>query len=260
MSIDLGVSIQDLGATLSSFFAAFALGQLFVGPLSDRFGRRPLVLLGLMVFVLGSIVCAAATLPQLIVGRVIQALGACATSVLSRAIARDMFVGHVLARTLSLVMVAMAAAPGFSPLLGGALDTLLGWRLNFVVVAALALIVSITYVAKLGESHAPDKRSPLSVSAVARGYVGLLLDKRFIVPAFSAGLIMASLYAFFALGSTILMVNFQLSTLPLGLFFAATVFVVFAGGLLASRLAKRWGAPRGCNRRNRHYLRTQPSC
>ena len=104
---------------MSSFFVAFALGQLVVGPLSDRFGRKWLVLGGLAVFAAGSVVCAFAdTLSFLVLGRVIQALGACAASVLSRAIARDLFDGEALARALALTMIAGAAAPGFSPLLG----------------------------------------------------------------------------------------------------------------------------------------------
>ena len=91
----LGVSSQELGLTLSSFFVAFAVGQLLVGPLSDRFGRKWLVLGGLVVFVAGSVLCAFAdTLSFLVLGRVIQALGACAASVLSRAIARDLFDGE----------------------------------------------------------------------------------------------------------------------------------------------------------------------
>src|SRR5260221_12561468 len=91
---ELAISPPELGLLLSSFFVAFALGQLVVGPLSDRFGRRWLVLGGLAVFVAGSVVCTlAGTLPLLVLGRVIQALGACAASVLSRAIARDLFDG-----------------------------------------------------------------------------------------------------------------------------------------------------------------------
>ena len=110
----LGVSSQELGLTLSSFFVAFAFGQLLVGPLSDRFGRKWHVLGGLAVFVAGSVLCAlAGTLPVLILGRVIQAFGACAASVLSRAIARDLFDGEALARALALTMIAMAAAPAF---------------------------------------------------------------------------------------------------------------------------------------------------
>ena len=81
MAVELGASVKDLSATLSSFFVAFALGQLFVGPLSDRFGRKCLVLGGLIAFVAGSAVCAmATTLPQLVSGRIIQALGACAAA------------------------------------------------------------------------------------------------------------------------------------------------------------------------------------
>lgn len=242
MGKDLGVSVRDLGATLSSFFIAFALGQLFVGPLSDRFGRQRLVLAGLATFIVGSLVCTvASTLPQLIGGRVVQALGVCATSVLSRAIARDLFEGQELARALSLTMVAMAAAPGFSPLLGSALDSLFGWRSTFFVVAALALALAVGYVTRLGETHAPDRRSALSLGSVAAGYKALAFDRRLMVPALSVSLVIGALYAFFGIAPAILITGFGLSPLTFGLFFASTAFVVFGSGLLAPRLARRWG-------------------
>lgn len=242
MAIELGASVKDLSATLSSFFVAFALGQLFVGPLSDRFGRKWLVLGGLIAFIAGSAVCAmASTLPQLIGGRIIQALGACAASVLSRAIARDLFEGDGLARTLALIMVAMAAAPGFSPLLGGTFNSLLGWRATFALVGVLALVLAAFYMARLGETHNADKRSALSLPAILVGYKRLLCDRRFIAPAFSVSLVIGTLYAFFSMAPAILMAGFGLSSLELGLFFAATVFVVFAAGVLAPRLARRWG-------------------
>ena len=107
----LGVTTRELAVTLSSFFVAFALGQLVVGPLSDRFGRRPVVLGGLLIFIIGSVVAASAlTIELLIAGRIVQALRVCAASVLSRAIARDMFEGQDLARALSFTTVATAAA------------------------------------------------------------------------------------------------------------------------------------------------------
>jgi len=245
MGAELGTSVKGLSATLSTFFVAFALGQLFVGPLSDRFGRTPLVVSGLCVFVVGSAVCAFATnLPQLIVGRVIQALGVCATSVLSRAIARDLFEGDALARALSLVMVAMAAAPGFSPLLGGIFNSFLGWRATFGVVGVLAILLGIHYVSRLGETHSSDLRRPLALSAVAATYKALLTDRRFIAPALSVSLVLGSLYLFFAMAPAILMEGFGFSPLQLALFFASTVFVVFGAGLLAPRLAHRFGAMR----------------
>jgi DHA1 family bicyclomycin/chloramphenicol resistance-like MFS transporter len=242
MAVDLGASVKDLSATLSSFFVAFALGQLFVGPLSDRFGRKWLVLGGLIAFVAGSAVCAmATTLPQLISGRIIQALGACATAVLSRAIARDLFDGDKLARALSLIMVAMAAAPGFSPLLGGAFNSLFGWRATFGFVGILAIVLAAHYIARLGETHNADNRSAQSIPAILAGYKRLLLNRRFFAPALSVSLVIGTLYAFFSMAPAILMAGFGLSSLELGLFFAATVFVVFASGLLAPRLARRWG-------------------
>jgi DHA1 family bicyclomycin/chloramphenicol resistance-like MFS transporter len=245
IALDLGVSVKDLSATLSSFFVAFALGQLFVGPLSDRFGRKWLVLGGLITFAAGSVICMMATaLPQLISGRIIQAIGVCATSVLSRAIARDLFDGEKLTRTLSLIMVAMAAAPGFSPLLGGAFNSLLGWRATFGFVGILAIAMAAHYMARLGETHTANRRSALSVPVILAGYKRLLLDRRFIAPALSVSLVIGALYAFFAMAPAILMTGFGLSALELGVFFASTVIVVFAAGFLAPRLARRWGQVR----------------
>lgn len=245
MSADLGTSVKDLSATLSTFFVAFAVGQLFVGPLSDRYGRKSLVLCGLAVFMAGCIICATATqLPQLIAGRVVQALGVCATSVLSRAIARDMFDGTTLARVLSLIMVAMAAAPGFSPLLGGAFNSLLGWRATFVVVGVLAALLGAHYALRLGETHSADRRMALSLSAVVKTYARLFFDRRFVAPAMSVSLVIGALYLFFGMAPAILMEGFGFSSLGLALFFAATVFVVFGAGMLAPRLARRWGTTR----------------
>lgn len=123
IAVAVGVSSAQVTSAITIFLAMFAVGQLVVGPLSDRFGRRIPVMIGFAVFFAGSIWCALANdLTALLIGRVVQAGGACATSVLSRAIARDLFQGEKLARVLTFVMVAMAAAPGFSPLVGGALD------------------------------------------------------------------------------------------------------------------------------------------
>lgn len=245
MGRDLGSTAKELSATLGTFFIAFAIGQLFVGPLSDRFGRKRLVLFGLVIFVLGSAVCALATdLPQLIAGRIIQALGVCATSVLARAIARDLFDREQLGKALSLIMVAMAAAPGFSPLLGGAINSLLGWRASFWIVALLAVVVGIHYVLRLGETHAAQRRSPLSLGSVLRTYTRLLGDLRFIAPALAVSLVIGSLYLFFALAPAILMEGLGFSPLQLALFFASTVFVVFGAGLMTPRLARLWGTTR----------------
>ncbi len=238
----LGVSSQELGLTLSSFFVAFAVGQLLVGPLSDRFGRKWLVLGGIAVFVAGSVLCAFAdSLSFLVLGRVIQALGACAASVLSRAIARDLFDGEALARALALTMIAGAAAPGFSPLLGSAFDGLFGWRVTFLSVATFGVVLALHYSTSAGETHPADRRAPLATPAVASAYGRLAVDPRFLLPAVSVSLVIGGLYTFFAAAPAILMNGLGLTAFQLGLHFASMVLIVFAAGFLAPRLAHRWG-------------------
>jgi DHA1 family bicyclomycin/chloramphenicol resistance-like MFS transporter len=196
------------------------------------------------VFFAGSIWCALATdLPSLLVGRVIQAAGACATSVLSRAIARDLFSGAALARAMALIMIAMAAAPGFSPLLGGALDHYFGWRSEFVLVAAFAALGALAYGTVFGETHHAT-RTPLDPLAIAKNYLGLIADRRFVVPAATVSLIMGGLFSIFSTAPRILIEAMHFTPIQLGLFFAGTVLIVFAAGMLATRLAPRYGLDR----------------
>src|ERR1700716_4530744 len=154
MAASLHVSTAAVTSSITVFLAVFAIGQLAVGPISDRYGRRWPVLTGFAVFCAGSIWCGLATdLPGLLVGRVIQATGACSTSVLSRAIARDLFSRAALGRAMALIMIAMAAAPGFSPLLGGAPDHYFGWRSEFVFVGVFGAIGAIDLCAVLRGTH-----------------------------------------------------------------------------------------------------------
>src|SRR5215468_5835878 len=154
MAGTLHVSSAAVTSAITVFLAIFALGQLVVGPISDSYGRRWPVLAGFAVFVVGSVWCASSSsLTSLLIGRSIQAIGACSTSVLSRAIARDLFSGAALARAMALIMIAMAAAPGFSPLLGGALEHFWGWRSEFIFVAIFAAVGAIAYGSILGETH-----------------------------------------------------------------------------------------------------------
>ena len=244
MAVSLKVSSAAVTSAITIFLAVFAVGQLVVGPISDRYGRRWPVLIGFAVFFAGSIWCALANdLPSLLVGRVIQAAGACATSVLSRAIARDLFSGAALARAMALIMIAMAAAPGFSPLLGGALDHYFGWRSEFVLVAAFAALGALAYGAVLGETHHAT-RTPLDPLAIAKNYFGLIGDRRFVVPAATVSLIMGGLFSIFSAAPRILIEAMHFTPIQLGLFFAGTVLIVFAAGMLATKLAPRYGLDR----------------
>ncbi|CAN5816515.1 multidrug effflux MFS transporter [soil metagenome] len=239
---EFGVTTAATNVILMAFFAAFALSQLIVGPLSDRYGRRKVVLAGLVVFAIGSAVCfVAGSLPQMVVGRVVQALGASAASVLARAIARDLFTGADLGRVLSFVMIAMAAAPGFSPLLGGVLEQSFGWRSAFVFVGAFGLLLAAGYALALGETNrAPTAR--LDLSSMASGYWGLAKNIRFVGPSVAVALMMGGLFAFFSASPAVFIEGFGLSPIMFALVPAAMVFVVFGAGMVGPRLARRFGA------------------
>lgn len=245
MARELEVAPSELAWTLSSFFVVFAVGQLFVGPLSDSVGRMPFVAGGLVVFILGSVVCAMApSLPVLIAGRAVQAAGACAASVFARAIARDLYEGPELTRALSLIMIAMAAAPGFSPALGTGMTLGFGWRSIFGLVAFAGAAIAVHYFMNAGETLPPDQRRAAKPALIARTYLGLAIDARFIFPATAVSLVIGCLYSFFGAAPAILMNQMNFSATELSIFFAATVLVVFGSGLLTSPLARRWGAPR----------------
>jgi len=246
MAADLHVSSAAVTSTISVFLGVFAVGQLIVGPLSDRFGRRMPILVGLCIFVIGTVWCALASdLANLLIARSIQASGACTATVLSRAIARDLFDAQALAKVMALTTIATAAAPGFSPLVGSALDHFFGWRSEFVFVAVFAICALLAYATLLGETNraATNPTTDVSVNplAVGRSYLGLIRDVRFVVPAGTASLLMVALFAVFSGAPRVLLEHFGFSPVALGLLFAGVVFIVFGASMLAPRLSEWLG-------------------
>jgi MFS transporter, DHA1 family, multidrug resistance protein len=237
---DLNASPQQVRLTLTVFLIGLAFGQLIIGPLSDRFGRRPLLLVGLSIFAAASLLCAiASNLEWMIAVRVVQAIGACAGSVLARAVARDLFQGDGLTRALGYVTTFMAAAPGFSPLVGGLIETFYGWRMTFMLLVVVGIAATFIVWARIPETN-HSRSTRLSLGHSFASYFSLFRHRNFVMPATATTCAMGGLFAFFAASPTIFISEFGVPPALFGLIPFCTVFAVFAGGLSAPRFAKRW--------------------
>jgi DHA1 family bicyclomycin/chloramphenicol resistance-like MFS transporter len=168
---DLEVSAVQMQQTLSVYLLTFAIMTLFHGTLSDSFGRRPIVLVSLSVFAIGSLGCAlAGTFEQLLVFRGIQGLSAGAGIVVGRAIIRDSLEGHDAQRLMSLVTMIFGVAPAIAPIIGGWLQDWFGWRSVFVFLAAYGTILLLACRARLPETLPRDDRQPFRPGPLARNY------------------------------------------------------------------------------------------
>jgi DHA1 family bicyclomycin/chloramphenicol resistance-like MFS transporter len=155
---------------LTLFLAGLATGQLVYGPVSDRFGRRPVLIAGLVLFLVGTTLCGLAwSLPVLIVGRVIEACGGCAGMVLGRAIVRDLFDRARSASAIATITMAMSLAPSISPAIGAYLAEWVGWRADFALLGAVGAAVLVLTVAKLEETHAAP--ASVSLAGMTRSFV-----------------------------------------------------------------------------------------
>ena len=160
---ELSATTAETQATLSAFLLGFAVGQFAYGPVSDKAGRRPALLAGLGIFLVGSAACAfAPTIGALIAGRFLQAVGAAGPIVLARAMVRDLYEGPRAGRELSRMGTIMGVVPALAPILGGVLQGLSGWRANFWAAllcgVALALAALTALPAPAGSREAPSAR------------------------------------------------------------------------------------------------------
>ena len=182
---------------LTLYLAGIAAGQLVYGPLSDRFGRRPVLIAGLAVFLAGTMLCGlAGSLAVLIFGRVLEACGACAGIVLGRAIIRDVYEREAAARGLALVMMVMSFAPAISPALGAYLAEWLDWRAIFVLLGIAGAIVLVATAARLRETN--RHRVKLDIGGMAGSYAILLRSPAFLGFALCSACTSASWFTFIA--------------------------------------------------------------
>ena len=238
---EFGASNDTLQLTLTLYLVGVGTAQLFYGPLSDRFGRRPLILGGTALFALASLACALATSPSLLIlARLAQAVGGCAGLVLTRAIVRDIWDADKAVPVLGKIMSVMAVAPALSPGIGGWIGGEFGWRTIFLVTAALAGAVSIWAAFVLAETNR-ERLSLPRLTSVLVNYKTILIDPVFFGLTISTSLISACWFAYLAAGPFMMQTLMQRPAQEFGFVFAAMAISYLTGTVTTSRLSGRIG-------------------
>ncbi len=234
------VAVQS---SITVFLAGFALGMLFYGPVSDRYGRRKVMLTGIALFTLASLACLLATaIEPLIIARFIQALGGGAASVLARAVVRDTCAPCEALRKLSLMAMVTAIAPLLAPLIGSALLAGFGWRGPFAALLLWGLLSLLVVWRILPETLPPERRGQISLAAAFASYGQLLLDPVAIGLLLAGGLSFAAMFAYITASPFYFMELQGFSPLAYGALFAANALGIFAANYLNSRMVKSRGA------------------
>jgi MFS transporter, DHA1 family, multidrug resistance protein len=238
-------SVATVQWTLSGFMAIFALMQLFTGPLSDRFGRYPVIVGGVFTYFFGSLVCALApTIGVLILGRLLQAVGACAGIVSVRAVVRDLHEPADGARLLAAAGTIMGVAPLIGPLLCSQLLLLFGWRAPFAALSVFALALAVLLAFRLKESNPYRNRQALAPRVLGAAWRDVLRSPTFYAYTLANATSYAGLFAFLSGSSFVLIRVLGMSSTAYAIGFAATVSGYMVGTLICRRIMGRLGLAR----------------
>jgi DHA1 family bicyclomycin/chloramphenicol resistance-like MFS transporter len=241
----LQTSPATVQLTLSLYMIAYAIGQIAYGPLSDRFGRLPVLRLALGLFCLASLACALApNIELLIAARCLQALGSSGAVVLARAVVRDLYSGVRAGRELSLMGAIMSLAPVGAPMIGGVLQSEFGWRSNFVLQIAFGLIAALFVWRKLPETLKAPTPGPFSLGAILAGYAEILRNRAVLAYIGMLAVSFAGVFAWISGSSFVLQEIYGLSARSYGLAFGAASAGFLAGNMVATRIVMRLGLDR----------------
>jgi len=242
---DFGSSTAQVQLTLSVFLAGFAAAQLIYGPLSDRFGRRTALLIGLLTYIAATLLCTFAdSIEALILGRFLQALGGCVGPVVGRAVVRDVYGREEAARVLSYMALAMALAPALGPILGGYLEVWLGWRANFAALLCIAVIGLTGTLIVLPETNRWLDETATRPKRIAANFAALLRDPGYLGYLLLVATSYSGIFAFISGSSFVLIDTLGLTPDLYGLSFAAFVAGYMVGTFLSGRLSRRLGLDR----------------
>lgn len=245
MAKDFKTDTTMVQMTLVSFVVGFAVMQLGYGPLSDRFGRRRTLMGGVFIFVAASLFCVfAPTIETLILGRFVQALGACCGPVVGRAVVRDIFPRDQAAKVMSYMASAMALAPLVAPSIGGWFHAWFGWRSNFWLLALFGVALLAMVWRLLDETNRHPDPTALDMGRMAENYATLLKDRTFIGYTLTLSVVFAGIFVYLSSSSFILIDAMGLDPKYFGFGFSMGSVGYLIGGFIAARVTHKVGIER----------------
>ena len=242
---DFGVDAAAVQYSMSAFFIGMAVGGLIYGPLSDRIGRRPALLVGLAIYAVASLACAAApTIDWLVAGRFAQALGACAGPVVARAIVRDRYHHQDSARIFSLLILVLGVAPMIAPSVGAWLVTFSSWRVIFAVLAAIAVVIGIAVATRLSESRSTATAAKAANESALASFAALLRQRRLLGYILAGALNGAALFTYIAAAPDLLITQFRFTPHAFAIAFAVLAVGVIGASQVNRGLLARYDSDR----------------
>lgn len=239
---EFGASAAQIQLTLSGYMIGFTLGQLGYGPLSDRFGRKYVLLSGISIYVVMTLLCATAgDTETLAIYRFFQAIGGGAGTVLSRAIIRDRYNGTQMAKVMSLMLTIILFAPMIAPVIGGYVLIWFGWRAVFWTLAICGVLAIGVVLFGIKESLPPERRSKPGIRPLLRGYAAVLTHRQAIGYILTGGITFGALFAFLSGAPFVFIEFYGVAPEHLGYIFTLNVLGVMAGGWLNSKLVMTEG-------------------
>lgn len=236
----LDASTAQVQFTISSYLIGFAVGQIVYGPISDRHGRKPVLLSALALYCAASLVCALSTsIHMLIVARALQALGGSGGIVLARAMVRDLYSGWRAGRELSVIGAVMALAPVVAPVVGGVLQTGFGWRSVFFALVAAGAAGAAAVWLLLPETLAQRAAEPISLASIARSYGMVARNPAYLAYMGLATFSFTGLFAWISGSSFVLQELYGLAPFSFGVAFAVGSLGYMTGSTLSARLSQR---------------------
>ncbi|MEJ2622983.1 MAG: multidrug effflux MFS transporter [Pseudolabrys sp.] len=237
-----GTTVAAGQLTISSYLIGFAVGQILYGPLSDRHGRKPVLIGAVMLYCAASIVCTFSVSIEMLIGaRFLQALGASGGVVLARAVVRDLHSGARAGRELSLIASVMALAPVLAPMVGGVLQTAFGWQSVFATMASVGLSAVAVVWLLLPETLAERASEAISLGSMAKSYRLVARNPAYLAYTGLATTSYAGLFAWLSTASFVLQNLYGLTPFKFGVVFALGSFGYMTGSTIATRLVMRLG-------------------